>query len=182
MRDERAMAIFVRAESPKIYRCIFRLVQDEDEAKSLVQETFLQALTKLDSFRGDAKLSTWVCAIAINLARASLRKKKRVETMTEADLDALQPHYAPEGQSLDTFSLWSPHRQYEQKELHRLLKKAIEKLPEDYRLAIQLRDLEELPMAEVAAILGITETNLRVRLHRARNALRKTLDGYYQQP
>ena len=68
-RDAAALDRLVREESDRVYRCIGRMVRDPDEVQSLTQETFLQAIQNIESFRGDAKVSTWLCSIAINLAR-----------------------------------------------------------------------------------------------------------------
>lgn len=165
----------VLEETPKLYRCIARLVRDPDEVQNLVQETFLQALRKVEKFRGESLLSTWLCAIGINLARVSLRRSSRTNVMDEADIEALQPRFDADGHTIAAYPLWHPEQGLMRKEQIRILHEAIERLPEDYRLAITLRDLEELPMEEVARMLEITEGNLRVRLHRARNALRNLL-------
>ncbi len=177
-RDEGILTQMVLEETPKLYRCIARLVRDPDEVQNLVQETFLQALRKVENFRGESLFSTWLCAIGINLARASLRRSIRTDLMDEADIEVLQPRFDEQGHAIAEYPLWNPERGLIRKEQIRILYEAIERLPEDYRLAITLRDLEELPMDEVARMLEITEGNLRVRLHRARNALRNLLIHY----
>ena len=72
--DQKAFERLVHQESPRLFRVIVRIVKDEDEARSVMQETFLQAYQRLHSFRRESKLTTWLYAIGINLARASLRK------------------------------------------------------------------------------------------------------------
>ncbi len=168
-RDPAELDKLVRAESARVFRCIARLISDLDEAQSLTQETFYQALKNFDSFRGESKVSTWLCAIGVNLARAHLRKSKRVESIGEREFDQLIPSYNFLG--LRSGSQLSPLGQMEQKEKINMLHKAIDRLPEDYKTVVTLRDLEELSTEETAEILDISEGAVRVRLHRARQAL-----------
>lgn len=177
-RDAGELERLVRNESDRIFRCVRRLIRDDDEARSLVQETFLQAIGKFEGFRGDSKVSTWLCAIAINLARSALRKSSRLDPLEEDDIDRLQPAFTASGRHADSYTDWNPEAFVERNESHRLLHDAIDRLPEAYKTVIVLRDMEELPAEEVAEILGLTEGTMRVRLHRARQALRKLLDVY----
>jgi len=173
--DRHAFEALVRGESPRLYRIIMRIVGDADEAQNVLQETFLQAYRGLDTFRRESKLTTWVYAIGINLSRAAVRRAKRFASLGESDLDRLQPEFRW-GMYRETPESWNPHKLAEQSEMRSLVREAIGRLPEDYREVITLRDMEELATAEVAAILGITEGAVRVRLHRARQALKGLLD------
>jgi len=163
----------------RLFRVIQRIVSDENEAESILQETFLQAFKRLDTFRRESKITTWIYAIGINLARASLRKSRRYDTMAEEDLDRLQPSFS-NGTYSDQHSEWNPQKIAEIAERKELIHAAIEKLPPDYRMVVLLRDIEELSTTEVAQILSISDGAVRVRLHRARQALRKLLDRHFQ--
>ena len=176
--DPVAFELVVRNESPRLYRMILRIVQDEEEAKSVMQETFLQAYKRLDTFRRESKFSTWLYAIGLNLARASLRKLKRFESLDDEKIDRLQPTFMF-GMHRNSFEAWNPQKIAEIAERKQLVHKAIDQLPPDYRSIVSLRDIEELSTAEVAQILDISEGAVRVRLHRARQALRKLLDQYF---
>ena len=176
--DRAAFEQLVRHESPRLFRVIVRLVRDEDEARSVMQETFLQAFQRLSTFRREAKLTTWLYAIGINLARASLRKTRRYDTLEEADIERLQPGFM-KGMYAQTYEAWNPHRLAERSERQRLVRRAIDQLPDDYRLVVMLRDLEQLSTAEAARVLKISEGALRVRLHRARQALRALLEPHF---
>jgi len=175
--DRSAFEAWVVEESPRLYRVILRIVSDPDEAQSLMQETFLQAWQRLDTFRGESKLTTWLYAIGINLARASLRKARRLYSLDDQDVDGLQPHFS-RGMFADSVSTWNPHRLAELEDDRRLVHEAIDRLPPDYRTVVILRDIEEQKTEEVARILDISEGAVRVRLHRARQALRKILDTH----
>lgn len=176
--DRQAFEQLVRQESPRLFRVIVRIVRDEDEARSVMQETFLQAYQRLDSFRRESKLTTWLYAIGINLARASLRKTRRVETLEEADIERLQPVFS-KGMYAQKPDAWNPQKLTERAERRQLIHDAISRLPPDYRLVVVLRDIEQLSTTEAARVLKISEGALRVRLHRARQALRALLAPYF---
>lgn len=177
--DAQAFEQLVQQESPRLFRMIMRIVRDEDEAQSVMQETYLQAYKRLDTFRREAKFSTWLYAIGLNLARASLRKSKRYDTLEEESIDRLQPGFS-NGMFTDNVEAWNPQKMAERSERKRLVHEAIDKLPADYRTVLTLRDIEELSTLEVAQVLDISEGAVRVRLHRARQALRKILDQYFR--
>lgn len=176
--DRDAFERLVHQESPRLFRVIVRILKDEDEARSVMQETFLQAYQRLHSFRRESKLTTWLYAIGINLARASLRKSRRYDLLEEADIERLQPSFS-KGMYAQKYPAWNPHQLAERSDRHRIVHEAIDQLPPDYRLAVILRDIEQLSTAEAARILDITEGALRVRLHRARQALRALLEKHF---
>jgi len=175
--DQTAFEEMVRELGPRLYRVIKRIVKDEDEAGSVLQETFLQVYKGLARFRGESRFSTWVYAIGINLSRAALRKRQRFELMEEADIDRLLPVFE-KGMFATSTAQIGTEIHVEIAERKRLVHEAIDRLPVQYRLIITLRDIEEYDTREVAQILGITEGNVRVRLHRGRQALRKMLLPY----
>ena len=174
--DEAAFEVLVRQESGRLFRVIQRLVDDPHEAESLVQETFLQAWERLSTFRRESKFTTWLYAIGINLARASLRKSKRFAPLDEEAVERMQPEFSG-GMYVDPVEDWDPQRYTERSERSRMVREAIDRLPSDYRTVILLRDIEEIDTDEVAAMLDISNGAVRVRLHRARQALRTMLDG-----
>lgn len=176
--DRHAFEQLVREESPRLFRVIVRILKDEDEAQSVMQETFLQAFQRLHSFRRESKLTTWLYAIGINLARAALRKRRRYDMLEESDIERLQPRFA-RGMYAQKIEPWNPERYTEHAERQRIVREAIDRLPPDYRLVIILRDLEQLSTSEAAQVLDISEGALRVRLHRARQALRTLLETHF---
>ncbi len=177
--DPIAFERIVQQESPRLFRMIMRIVQDEDEARSVMQETYLQAYKRLDTFRRESKFSTWLYAIGLNLARASLRKMKRFDALEEDKIDRLQPSYTG-GMFTESPEAWNPQKMAERSERKALVHSAIAELPVDYRTVLTLRDIEELSTTEVAQTLNISEGAVRVRLHRARQALRSLLDQYFR--
>ena len=177
--DAVAFERVVQKESPRLFRMIMRIVQDEDEARSVMQETYLQAYKRLDTFRRESKFSTWLYAIGLNLARASLRKMKRFDALEEDKIDRLQPSFTG-GMFSQSPEAWNPQKMAERAERKQLVHDAIAELPVDYRTVLTLRDIEELSTTEVAQSLDISEGAVRVRLHRARQALRGILDQYFR--
>lgn len=178
--DHAAFEAMVRRETPRLYRVILRMVRDEDEAESLVQETFLQAYKGLDGFRGNSKFSTWLIGIGLNLARSALRKRKRETVLSGEDIERMQPTFRM-GRYAKKPRDWKPHQHLEANEQARVVHEALGRLPDHYHAVITLRDLEELSTAETAQILDLTEVNVRVRLHRARQALRAVLEEQFEE-
>jgi RNA polymerase sigma-70 factor (ECF subfamily) len=156
-----------------VYLTLFSIVKNETEAEDGAQETVISAYRHLESFRGDAKFSTWLTTIAINEGRKRLRKAKgRAEDSIDEQIEELEGDYTPA-----PLTDWReiPLEALERKELREALRVAVAELPDIYRQVFVLRDLEELNIEETAAALGITTGTVKVRLHRARIMLQKRL-------
>lgn len=169
----------VRQESPRLFHVLRRYVRDEDDARSVMQETFLQAYKRLATFRGDSKLTTWLYGIGINQARAFVRKQSRVDMLEEADIERLQPNFRM-GMYRGEYAPARPDALAVREERRSIVHDAIGRLSEDYRIVVELRDIQEFSTAEVAEMLGMTRGAVRVRLHRARQALRALLEPYIE--
>ncbi|MDQ7041188.1 MAG: sigma-70 family RNA polymerase sigma factor [Rhodothermus sp.] len=177
--DPAAFEALVRAESPRLFRFLLRMLGEEEAAKHVMQETFLQAFYRINTFRGDARLTTWLYGIALNQARVLLRKNRRYAPMEEADLDRLQPAFS-QGMYAQRYRPWPPDVLVAREDLRRLVREAIDRLPDNYREIILLRDIEGFSTEEVAQLLKLSEGAVRVRLHRARQALRALLSPYIE--
>ncbi len=160
----------------KIYTLARRITQNEHDAEDVTQQTFLSALEHLKDFREEASFATWLDRIATHAALKILRKRKGLETVS---LDqATDP-------SPDTGEI--PHPEYiadwregpehlvHRNEIRALLEEALAELDEKYRVVFLLRDVEGLSVRETAELLGLSETNVKVRLLRARLQLREKL-------
>jgi RNA polymerase sigma-70 factor, ECF subfamily len=156
-----------------IYRLLLALLRNEAEAEDAAQETAIKVYRKLHLFRGESQFRTWVLSIARNEGLGRLRKS---ESRREDSLDALS-----EGEAGDftpaILTSWRevPAEALERQELTGLLRNAIQGMPEIYRNVLLLRDIEEMNVRETAIVLGITEGAVKVRLHRARSLLQRTL-------
>ncbi len=162
--------------SSTVYNLALRLMKDPQEAEEVLQETFINAFRALPRFEGRSQLGTWLYRIAYNAALMRLRKRR-------APTESLDSHVTTEdGEQLPRqFVDWGagPAESLLNQELHTVLVAALETLPETLRSVFLLRDIEGLSTSETAASLGLTEANTKVRLHRARLALRERLSGYF---
>ena len=170
-----AFAEIVERYSGTVYNLALRLMNDQQEAEEVLQETFISAFRALNRFEGRSKLSTWLYRIAYNAALMRLRKRR----VPDVSLD--EPRETEDGELLPRQLVdWTavPEDLLLSKEFRGMLSGALAALPESLRSVFVLRDMEGLSTAETAEALGLTETNAKVRLHRARLALRERLTGY----
>ncbi len=130
----------------------------------MLQQAYVSAYQALASFRGGAKFGTWLTRIALNEAFGRSRRSRRLREVKEV--------LATEPTSRDAAD---PEQRVHRREMAELLERAIDALPEAYRLVIMMRDLQELDTKETAELLELSEENVRVRLHRARALVRETL-------
>ncbi len=159
-----------------VYNLALRLMNNPLEAEEVMQETFISAFRALDRFEGRSRLGTWLYRIAYNAALMRLRKREPATTSID------EPLANEEGEELPRQLVdWEvqPDQLVLNRELRAALDQAVDALPETLRAAFVLRDIEGLSTAETAETLGITETNVKVRLHRARLALRELLTPYF---
>jgi RNA polymerase sigma-70 factor, ECF subfamily len=163
----------IRPCERSIYFLLYSLLKNETEAEDVAQETVIKVYQNLGKFRGDSQFRTWVLSIARNEGLGRLRKiSSRREDSLDAETDEQTGDYTP---AILTSWREIPAEALEQKELGKLLRQAIEGLPEIYRNIVLLRDIEELDIRETAAALGISEASVKVRLHRARALLQRNL-------
>jgi RNA polymerase sigma-70 factor (ECF subfamily) len=160
--DRDAFAALVRATYDDTYTLAYRLTGNEEDARDVVQETYLRAYRSIDRFRGEAKITTWLYRITANCASTQLgsRRRHRHEAL---DLTVEPADVTPASDPLDRAVA---------ADLRATVESAIAELPPRLRAVVVLRDVYDLPHDAIAAELGITETAAKVRLHRARRALR----------
>jgi RNA polymerase sigma-70 factor (ECF subfamily) len=175
--DDAAFEALVVRYQHRVFRLACRLTSETD-APDVVQQAFLQVYRHLATFRGGAQFSTWLYRIATNAGLMSRRARAR---RPAESLEAFLPRFTADGQLDDTpEALWMSSAVEEQLDRHVLAKKAqaaIERLPDLYREAFVLRDLEELSTADVAQVLGVEPATVRQRVHRARLMVRGYLSG-----
>ncbi len=159
----------------KVYNLALRMLKNPEDARDVLQETFMKVYDHLAKFRGDARLSTWIYRITMNEALMRIRREKG-RTVSLNSFKSSENEY----QELDVAD-WSdlPSERALTKELGMELEKATSLLPEDYRAVFLLRDVEGLSNAEIAGILKITVPAVKSRLHRARLFLRNELAKYF---
>jgi RNA polymerase sigma-70 factor (ECF subfamily) len=171
--DEAAFEDIVTRYQGRVYRLACRLTDGDADASDVLQETFLQVYRHLGSFRGESRFATWLYRIATNAALMSVRARARRPT---EPLDRYLPRFDAAGRHDGTPAELQVAARAEELLDRRLLvekaRDALARLPEPYRLAFVLRDLEEMSSAEAADVLGIEPAALRQRVHRARLMLR----------
>jgi len=158
-------------DGDRLYAMALRLTRDADLAADAVQEGFATALEKLDGFRGDAQLGTWVYRIVYNKAIDQLRRRGRELPLTDEQADAVADRVPGRGasQARPADELLS------NAETHAALEQALADLPAVQRAVFTLREIEGHPAEEVGRILGLPAGTVRVYLHRARLKLRERL-------
>jgi len=173
--EESAFEQLVRSTSGRLLAAARRLLRNEEDARDAVQSAFIRAFQSLSRFREESRLSTWLHRILVNEALMRLRSRARGE---EESIDGLLPTFIADGhQTRDTVD-WSEtaDKALERAETSALINRAIDQLPESYRTVLVMRDLEEMSTAEAAELLGVSTNVIKVRLHRARQALRTLLE------
>jgi RNA polymerase sigma-70 factor (ECF subfamily) len=170
--DTRGFHDLIRPYERSVYSMALSLLQNEADAEDAAQEAFLKAFRNLKGFRAEAKFSTWLLSITLNEARSRLRHKKTMKMQSLDEQPDEQGHTSPA-----LLRDWReiPSEALERQEVRVMLQHAITDLPQIYREIFLLRDVEELTVNESAEALGITVAAVKVRLHRARMMLQKTL-------
>lgn len=172
--DDAAFEQLVRSHSARLLVTARRFARNEDDARDILQEAFLSAFKAIGAFNGRSKLSTWLHRIVVNAALMRARSRRR---RPEESIDDLLPRFAEDGHfAADSQPRDLPTERFEQRETRQLVRRCIDALPETYREVLLLRDIEELNTEEVADLLETTSTAVKVRLHRARQALRALLE------
>jgi RNA polymerase sigma-70 factor (ECF subfamily) len=167
--DRAAFEELVRRHADRLYAVILRFVADGEEAQEVTQEAFLRAWRGIGRFEGRSRFFTWLYRIGINEAKRRAASRPPVPTLS---LDDEPVPDAPD---------WSeaPEARFQQAALRRVLEDAIRALPLEYRTPIILRDVEGLSTREAAEVMDLREAAFKSRLHRARLAVRRALDGYF---
>jgi RNA polymerase sigma-70 factor, ECF subfamily len=173
--EEDAFELVVQRYGGRMLATARRFLSNECDAQDAVQEAFASALRALDKFNGDALLSTWLHRIVVNAALVQLRSKRR---RGEQPIGTLLPRFDQDGDWIDQQVTWTNAAEtvLESREARELVRLCIERLPEKYRSVLVLRDIEELDTEEAARSLSVTVNTIKVRLHRARQALKTLIE------
>jgi RNA polymerase sigma-70 factor (ECF subfamily) len=173
--DEDAFEELVRTNGGRLLAVARRLLRDDEDARDAVQQAFLSAFRALPTFHGQSLLSTWLHRIVVNAALMKLRSRAR---RSEESIERWLPQFLDDGHhatplpdSLDCADVLLARR-----EVRLQVREAIDRLPETYRTVLLLRDIEQMDTAETAAALGLTVNAVKLRLHRARQALARLLE------
>ncbi|MGE5672532.1 MAG: sigma-70 family RNA polymerase sigma factor [Mycobacterium leprae] len=170
--DERALCELITRYERKTYNLAYRLMGNHADAADAAQEALVRVYTHLHLFRGDSAFSTWLFRVATNTCLDELRRRGRVrcaslDSTLSTDVGELPRQSGGEDES--------PAERAERHEIQAAVQRAINRLPEDYRIVVVLRDLHEYSYQEIADSLGTSLGTVKSRLHRARHALRLIL-------
>lgn len=174
--DPDAYETVVRIHGGRLLSVARRFLPNNEDAQDAVQEAFIKAFRAIGTFEERAQLHTWLHRILVNTALMKIRSRKR---RPEESIDDLLPTFQADGHQTTESCDWSDAI-FERKETAAMVRRAIAQLPDHYRTVLTLRDIEERDTMETAAALGTTTTVVKVRLHRARQALRTLLDREFQ--
>ena len=174
--DAEAYEALVRVHGGRLLSVARRFLPNNEDAQDAVQEAFIKAFRAIGTFEERAQLHTWLHRIVVNTALMKLRSQRR---RPEESIDDLLPAFQADGHQTTESHEWSDAL-LERKETAAMVRHAIAQLPDQYRVVLMVRDIEERDTLETATALGTTTTVVKVRLHRARQALRTLLDREIQ--
>lgn len=168
----------VREYGGRLLAVARRMLNSEDDARDAVQEAFVTAFRSIDRFEGKSQLATWLHRIVVNSSLMKLRSQRRKR---EQSIEDLLPAFVANGHQANPGPRWSNSAlaTLERQETQAQVRSSIAELPDSYREVLLLRDIEELDTDTVAELLGITTGAVKVRLHRARQALKTLLDPLF---
>lgn len=167
--EKELFEILLRRYNQRLFRVIRSYIHSEDDVQDIMQDAYVKAYTKLQQFNNQSSFSTWLIRIAINEALQNIRKNKRLETnygKTESLENVFQ---------LPDANQMNPEKQAIKNETRILVERAVDQLPEKYKVVFVLHQIEGLSNPEIAECLKLTESNVKVRLHRAKNLLKEEL-------
>jgi RNA polymerase sigma-70 factor (ECF subfamily) len=168
--DEWAFEAVVRQYGGRLLAVARRYVRHDDDAHDVLQAAYLSAFRAIAQFEGSSQLCTWLHRIVVNTALMKLRSRRR---RPEESIEHLLPSFIEDGHHVEQFAAWTTPADVlvEQRQTRATVRRCIDELPESHRTVLLLRDIDERTTDEVAELLMITPGAVKVRLHRARQAL-----------
>jgi RNA polymerase sigma-70 factor (ECF subfamily) len=172
--DPAAFEQLVRTYGGRLLAVTRRILHDEEDARDAVQDAFISAFKARKQFNADSRVSTWLHRIAVNAALMRLRSRRR---KSETPIDDLLPAFREDGHHAEQFQSWAEPADVAvgRHETADFVRESISQLPESYRQVLLMRDIEGRSTDETARELDLTPNAVKIRLHRARLALRKLI-------
>jgi RNA polymerase sigma-70 factor, ECF subfamily len=161
--ETEAFGTLIQRHERRVYNLALRMMGREEDARDAVQDAFLTAMRRLSTFRGDAQFTTWMHRVTVNACYDLLRKRRRAPLL-DAPREEGMPEREPVAPDLS-----------DSVDLSLDVRRALLEVPPDYRAAMILHDVQDLPYEEVAAILGVPIGTVRSRIHRGRVALARAM-------
>jgi RNA polymerase sigma factor (sigma-70 family) len=157
----------MRKYNLRLYRISMSIINDDDEAEDIMQNAYINAYQQLSKFQYRSSFGTWITRILIN---ESLLHKKKMMKRQEAVVKEEAKEYHDE----------TPLKNLMNKELKNILESAVAALPEKYRMVFVMREIQEMSTNETMEVLNLGESNVKIRLNRAKEMLRNELSSYYR--
>ena len=170
-RDERAFRELIENHRDRVYNICYRMLGNRHESEDVAQEVFITVFKQIDTFREEAKFSTWLYRVAVNHCKNRIKYLARRFDKARDELDEQGTNGTPIGAPVPD----APDRALEGAQMEKLMQDAIAALEEDQRIVVVLRDVEDLSIEEICEITGLPDGTVKSRLHRARLVLRKKL-------
>jgi len=169
-----AFRVIMQRHNQRLYRIARAITHNDGEAEDVVQESYVHAFTNLATFRGDSSLVTWLSRIVANEAFGRSRSRRAT-----VDLTTIETRPPSQGQAIasaHSSPQLDPERAMAQREIQLMLERAIDKLPEAFRIVLVARVIEQMSVVETAVLLGLRPETVKTRLHRARGFLKEALE------
>lgn len=163
--EKRLFELFIRRYNQRLFRVGMSILDNSAEAEEAMQSTYVKAYEHMAAFAGRSSFGTWLIRIMINESLAQKKKGQRFSSKTEREVE-------------NNFTMITAANILINKELNGILENAVSQLPEKYRLVFVLREIEEMSIKETAEVLDIEDSNVKVRLNRAKSMLRQQLNSY----
>lgn len=174
-RDEHAFNELVLAYEAQVYRLVWRMLGNREEAEDMTQEVFVQVFRSIESFRGDSKISTWIYRIAMNLTRNRAKYLSRRHQKNHSELDGVESNHS-QAQGRTAGETRRPDWDAMGNEAERIVLECLAEMEEEFREILILRDVELLSYEEVGSITGLGPGTVKSRLHRARSLLKSLVE------
>jgi RNA polymerase sigma-70 factor (ECF subfamily) len=176
-RDETAFNELIELYERRVFALVFRMLGRREEAQEVTQETFFNAFRHIDGFRGDAKLSTWLFRVAVNVTKNRMKSDARRHVGAHQDLDAMADHARLDGGTgVSVGGVDRPDEVLEGVQLEAVVKVALERLEPDFRQLVVLCDVEDLSYEEIAEVTGLPRGTVKSRIHRGRQKLKELVE------
>jgi len=169
--DDLAYREVIKRYGKKMFGLIFSMTKKRDETEEIMQEVFLKVIKYIKDFREDSLFSTWLFRITVNTALSYIKRKKKKKESLISELKRDEKDRI----DFEDKEIKASDETLEREERRKIVQEAIESLPQSYKIAIILKDIERMPLTEVAKVLKLSEGGTKVRLHRARLLLKKKL-------
>ncbi len=172
--EQKAFDLLVRKYQNRVLQLVYRFVKDHDEAQDVAQEAFIKAYRAIGKFRGDSAFYTWLYRISVNTAKNYLMAQKRRPPRTDVDANDPEQFTTP----APLRELATPENEAFSDELQVIIADVVAKLPDDLRMALELRELEGLSYMEIAEVMDCPVGTVRSRIFRARESVDEVLSDY----